>query len=70
MLTECRLYLPWATQKLNALGGRIEKAKINSFSEIDKKFDVVVNCAGLGAKKLCNDHKLVPMRGQVLKVRC
>jgi D-aspartate oxidase len=23
---------------------------------------------GMGAKKLCNDYKLVPIRGQVLKV--
>lgn len=42
--------------------------KINSFAEIDHKYDVIINCTGLGAKYLCNDHKLVPMRGQVLKV--
>jgi D-aspartate oxidase len=32
-------------------------------------YDVIINCTGLGAKKLCNDHKLVPIRGQVLKVK-
>lgn len=32
-------------------------------------YDVVVNCSGLGAKTLCNDKLLVPIRGQVVKVR-
>lgn len=28
----------------------------------------VVNCAGLGARELCGDDQLVPVRGQVVKV--
>lgn len=43
---------------------------MNSFSDVaEQKFDVLFNCTGLGAKELCNDAQLVPMRGQVLKVR-
>lgn len=68
MLTECRIFLPWAAKKLELMGGHIEQTKINSFSEISERFNVVVNCTGLGAKKLCNDYKLVPIRGQILKV--
>ena len=30
-------------------------------------FDVVVNCAGLGARQLCGDHAVRPGRGVVLK---
>ena len=37
-------------------------------NELQGKFDVIVNCTGLGAKFLCDDFKLVPIRGQVLKV--
>lgn len=32
-------------------------------------FDAVFNCTGLGAQKLCNDIKVVPIRGQILKVQ-
>lgn len=31
-------------------------------------YDMVVNCTGFGAKKLCSDASLVPIRGQVFKV--
>lgn len=50
-------------------GGRIVSQKIDSFQEVAGKYDVVVNCTGLGAKKLCTDFKLVPIRGQVIKVK-
>ena len=29
---------------------------------------MVVNCTGIGARDLCNDHTIFPTRGQVLKV--
>lgn len=29
---------------------------------------MIVNCFGIGAKTLCNDQNLVPIRGQVMKV--
>lgn len=32
------------------------------------EFDGVFNCSGLGAQKLCDDLKVVPIRGQVVKV--
>lgn len=33
------------------------------------KYDMVMNCSGLGAKQLCGDRKLVPIRGQIIKVK-
>ena len=44
------------------------KKSVQSFDELQNQFDVVFNCTGLGAKELCNDYKLVPIRGQVAKV--
>lgn len=41
---------------------------IDNLSSLASEYDVIVNCTGLGAKYLCNDRKLVPIRGQVLKV--
>lgn len=69
ILTECALYLPWATKQFKNLGGDIQHVKLESFADVPKNYDMVINCTGLGAKYLCNDHKLVPIRGQVLKVK-
>lgn len=48
-------------------GGRIRKAKIEHFDELSD-YDLVCNCTGLGAGVLANDHKVVPVRGQVMRV--
>ncbi|XP_058461565.1 D-aspartate oxidase [Malaya genurostris] len=69
ILTECRLFQPWATKRILRNGGRIVTGKIDNFSKLNGKFDVVVNCTGMGAKQLCGDYKLVPIRGQVIKVK-
>lgn len=44
--------------------------KVDSLSDLRKigKFDLLMNCSGLGAKKLFNDGKVIPIRGQVFKV--
>uniref|UniRef100_A0A336MJL1 CSON000933 protein n=1 Tax=Culicoides sonorensis TaxID=179676 RepID=A0A336MJL1_CULSO len=72
LLTDNSLYLPYALNKFKQQGGIYTQSKLNTFSDLDNKFnvkyDVVVNCTGLGAKYLCNDYKLVPIRGQVFKV--
>ncbi|CAB4045249.1 Hypothetical predicted protein, partial [Paramuricea clavata] len=31
------------------------------------KFDVVVNCTGLGSRELCKDDKIEPARGHILR---
>lgn len=43
---------------------------IGSLTEFDgRKHAAVFNCTGLGARKLCDDMKMVPIRGQIIKVR-
>lgn len=68
VLTDCGLYLPWAAEKFTEMGGQIINKKIETFIDIPSKFDMVLNCTGLRAKWLSDDHKLVPIRGQVRKV--
>lgn len=71
LLTDCSLYLPYALNKFKEQGGVLHQMKLGAFSDVGKhaqKYDVVVNCTGLGSKYLCNDYKLVPIRGQVFKV--
>lgn len=45
------------------------KRTITSFDDDALEgYDCVVNCTGFGAKRLCSDINLVPIRGQVFKV--
>lgn len=42
--------------------------KVADLWELHSKYDIIVNCAGIGAHQLVGDKKLLPVRGQVLKV--
>ncbi len=53
--------------RFEKLGGTVLQKTVSSFDEVSD-YDLVVNCTGFGAKKLCADHDLVPIRGQVFKV--
>ncbi|XP_046652866.1 D-aspartate oxidase-like [Daphnia pulicaria] len=68
LVIESRYHLPWLRNKFERLGGKIVKKTINSFQDVED-YDLVINCTGFGAKKLCVDHDLVPIRGQVFKVK-
>jgi D-amino-acid oxidase len=37
---------------------------INDFNELSA-FDIIINCAALGSRELCNDKTVIPVRGQV-----
>lgn len=64
----CEFYLPWSKKTFTNDGGKVIKQKIDSFASLSG-YDLVFNCTGMGAKTLCEDHDLVPLRGQVIKVR-
>ncbi|XP_043249384.1 D-aspartate oxidase [Colletes gigas] len=68
LLTDCRLYLPWARRKLQENGAKLAIKKLASFAELATDWNVIINCTGFGARSLCNDRRLVPIRGQVIKV--
>lgn len=43
---------------------------IDSLAQLNgQQYAAVFNCTGLGARRLCNDMKMVPIRGQIIKVR-
>jgi len=63
-LMETPIYLPWLRARLR---GRIHRRTIGDLAALARDFDVVVNCAGLGARELCGDALLAPGRGVVLK---
>jgi len=49
-----------------ARGGRFERREFHELSELTQlKEKVVINCPGYGARALCKDESIVPVRGQI-----
>ena len=44
--------------------------KVDSLASLGEEYMVVVNCSGLGARYLCGDKSVLPLRGQVKITRC
>ena len=64
---EAPAYLDWLARTFASLGGVLEQREVNSLEE--PAADVVVNCAGVGARRLTGDSEIRPVRGQVAYVR-
>lgn len=62
-------YLPFLLNRFKELGGKVIQKRINDLSELAGIFDIVINCPGLEARTLVKDEKVVPIRGQLLRVR-
>uniref|UniRef100_K1P6Q6 D-aspartate oxidase n=1 Tax=Magallana gigas TaxID=29159 RepID=K1P6Q6_MAGGI len=50
-------------------GGKVIRKKLISVDEIAGSYDVIVNCTGLGSRKLFDDKELVPIRGHLIRVK-
>jgi len=49
-----------------AAGGRVERREFHALSELASlPQKVVINCPGYGARALCRDESVVPVRGQI-----
>jgi len=59
------VYLQWLRDRLDELGGTLTRLSMGLLPQTD---DVVVNCAGLGARRLARDENVRPVRGQVVVV--
>ncbi|MBN3522062.1 FAD-dependent oxidoreductase [Algoriphagus lutimaris] len=66
-LVEPGIYLPYLFNQFLANGGQFELKKISSLKELAELGQLVVNCTGLGARELCHDKELYPIRGQILR---
>jgi D-amino-acid oxidase len=64
-LADTTIYLDYLTDRLRKAGGMIQSTHINKLEEIPPDFDLVINCAGMGARELVYDTNLEPHRGQV-----
>uniref|UniRef100_A0A8C0MJ76 D-aspartate oxidase n=1 Tax=Canis lupus familiaris TaxID=9615 RepID=A0A8C0MJ76_CANLF len=66
---ESSTYLSWLEKRLRASGVPILSRRLGDLWELHPAFDVVVNCSGLGSRQLAGDAEVLPVRGQVLRVR-
>merc|ERR1719309_1873697 len=62
------LYLAFLMKLFVSQGGEVKQAKVNKLDNLVTEFQMVVNCVGLGARTLCQDKAILPLRGQVLRV--
>jgi len=65
------VYLEYLLARLTRAGGELRTADFGSLAEAAALTGapVIVNCTGIGARRLVNDDDLVPVRGQVIIAR-
>jgi D-amino-acid oxidase len=66
---EMPVYLSYLLERFTASGGRVKKFVVNSLEEVAEESRMIINCAGLGARKLVSDDLMSPIRGQIVRVR-
>ena len=68
-LMDTTIYLDYLANHFIAAGGSISSnVRLEKLEDVDSKFDLVINCAGIGARELVHDRDLEPHRGQVAVV--
>jgi D-amino-acid oxidase len=65
-LMDTTIYLDYLANRFRKAGGEINgNARFEKLEDIDLAFDLIINCAGIGARTLVHDVDLEPHRGQV-----
>lgn len=64
---DTEIYLAYLADRFRKAGGIIKQCEVKSFKDVQA--DVIVNCAGFGARFLAGDRELLPLRGQVIRVK-
>ena len=65
-LMDTTIYLDYLATRFRKAGGEIHSnVRFEKLEDVDRKFDLVINCAGIGARELVHDADLEPHRGQV-----
>ena len=60
------IYLDYLARRFRDAGGEIHpNRRFAKLEDVDPAFDLVINCAGIGARTLAPDSDLEPHRGQV-----
>ena len=67
-IAEMPLYLAFLERRFLDLGGVLRPRAVESFAEVFAESGRVVNCTGLGARELCADDEVYPVRGQLVRL--
>jgi D-amino-acid oxidase len=68
-VADTTVYLDYLLDRAQRAGAVLHAGvEVRSLDEIDREFDLVVNCTGAGAKRLVDDGDIEPHRGQVALV--
>jgi D-amino-acid oxidase len=68
-LVEMPIFLPHLRDQVDAAGARWVQRTVHRIDDVaDLTPDVVINCAGLRAGELVDDHTMYPIRGQIVRV--
>jgi D-amino-acid oxidase len=68
-LMDTTIYLDYLVNRFIKAGGEINpNVQVKKLEAVDPKFELVINCAGIGARELVDDIDLEPHRGQVAVV--
>ena len=67
---ETPVYMRYLVGRFKESGGRMEKleAELESLDGLAAEDEILVNCTGLGSRKLCGDENVYPIRGQLVRV--
>ncbi len=65
-LMDTTIYLDYLINRLQKAGGLINSGvRLEKLEDVEPQFDLLINCAGIGARELVRDLDLEPHRGQV-----
>src|ERR1700693_2782093 len=65
-LMDTTIYLDYLADRFQKAGGSVSSnVRFEKLEDVDPRFDLVINCAGIGARELAHDADLEPHRGQV-----
>jgi D-amino-acid oxidase len=65
-LMDTTIYLDYLAARFLKAGGEINaNVHFGKLEDVDQQFELVINCAGIGARELLHDIDLEPHRGQV-----
>src|SRR5262245_61998115 len=65
-LTDTTIYLDYLSARFRKAGGEIHSnVRFEKPEDVERKFGLVINCAGIGARELVQDADVEPHRGQV-----
>lgn len=67
-VVEMPVYLRYLSRRFSGLGGTLARSLVKDMDDLRGEARVIVNCAGLGARKLVGDTSMRPIRGQILRV--